>query len=197
MVSGSWLKQLAAPSIALVGALSLAAYGQSSPSSGATGTPESVLPRSFIVSVRVVEEFFPEVTKEASTQPKRDRGRNPKATRSVIYANDTNSKKVTITVDQVPSETDASSAYEQAVEKSKIPGFKPVSVLNVGQKAFAGTVTMGAETHVGLGALVGRLIVGVTLAGCDATSDNVAKLVALTHKEEAAARAAVGASGDQ
>ena len=67
MGSGSWLKQLAAPSIALVGALSLAAYGQSSPSSGATSTPESVLPRSFIVSVRVVEEFFPEVTKEAST----------------------------------------------------------------------------------------------------------------------------------
>ena len=58
-------------------------------------------------------------------------------------------------------------------------------------------MTIGAETHVGLGALVGRLIVGVTLAGCDATPDNVAKLVALTHKEEAAARAAVGASGDQ
>lgn len=72
---------------------------------------------------------------------------NPKATRSVIYANDDNSKKVTITVDQYESVTDASSAYEQAIEKSKIPGFKPLSVSNVGQKAFAGTVTIGAETR--------------------------------------------------
>lgn len=122
---------------------------------------------------------------------------NPKATRSVIYATGDSSKKVTITVDQYESSTDASSAYEQAVEKSKIPGFKSVSVPNVGQEAFAGTVTMGAETHVGLGALAGKLIVGVTLAGYDATPDNIAKLVALALKEEAAVRAALGASGDQ
>ena len=104
---------------------------------------------------------------------------------------------MTISVDQYESSTEASSAYEQAIEKSKIPGFTPVSVPNLGQKAFAGTVTMGAETHVGLGALVGKLIVGVTLAGYDATPDNVAKLVALAHKEDAAARAALSASGDQ
>jgi hypothetical protein len=83
------------------------------------------------------------------------------------------------------------------LRRVKIPGFKPLSVSNVGQKAFAGTVTMGAETHVGFGALVGKLIVGVTLAGFDATPNNVAKLVALAHKEDAAARAALGASGDQ
>ena len=58
-------------------------------------------------------------------------------------------------------------------------------------------MTMRAETHVGLGALVGKLIVGVTLAGYDATPDNIAKLVAVARKEEAAARAAQGASGDQ
>ena len=56
---------------------------------------------------------------------------------------------------------------------------------------------MGAETHVGLGALVGKLITGVTLAGYDATPENVAKLFALANKEDAAARAALGASGDQ
>ncbi|MGC1323198.1 MAG: hypothetical protein WA849_13520 [Candidatus Udaeobacter sp.] len=67
----------------------------------------------------------------------------------------------------------------------------------MGQKAFAGMVTMGAETHIGLGALVGKLIVGVTLAGYDATPDNVAKLVALAQKEDAAARVALSASGDQ
>jgi hypothetical protein len=156
-----------------------------------------VLSRNFVVPLSVVDEFYPQVAQEASTGQNVTAVGNPQATRSVIYANDDNSKKVTVTVDQYESETDASSAYEQAVEKSKIPGFKPVSVSNVGQKAFAGTVTMGAETHVGLGALVGKLIVGVTLAGFDATPDNVAKLVTLAQKEDAAARAALGASGDQ
>jgi hypothetical protein len=197
MSSGSWLKQLAAPSIALVEALSLVAYGQSSPSIGANTTPEPVLPRSFVVLLRVVEEFFPEVTKEASTGQNSTAVGNPKATRSVIYTNTDGSKKVTITVDQYENSTDTSSAYEQAVEKSKIPGFKPVSVPNLGQKAFAGTVTMGAETHVGLGALAGKVIVGVTLAGYDPTPDNVTKLVAVARKEDAAARAALSASGDQ
>ena len=196
-MGGSRLERLAALSIAVVGALSLAAYGQSSPSSGTTSSSDSVLPRNFVVPLSVVDEFFPQVTQEASTGQNLTAVGNPKATRSVIYATGESSKKVTITVDQYESSTDASSAYEQAVEKSKIPGFKSVSVPNVGQEAFAGTVTMGAETHVGLGALAGKLIVGVTLAGYDATPDNIARLVALARKEEAAARATLGASGDQ
>lgn len=197
MNSGSRLARLAALSIAVVEALSLAAYGQSSPSSGTTSTSDSLLSLNFVVPLSVVDVFYPQATQEASTGQNLTAVGNPKATRSVIYANDDNSKKVTITVDQYDNSTDASSAYEQAVEKSKIPGFKPASISNVGQKAFAGTVTMGAETHVGLGALVGKLIVGVTLAGYDATPDNVAKLVAIAHKEDAAARAALDASGDQ
>jgi hypothetical protein len=191
------MERLAAASIVLAGVLSPAAHGQSSPLSSATSTPESVLPRSFVVSLSAVEEFFPEVTKEVSTGQNSTAVGNPKTTRSVIYANDDSSKKVTISVDHYENTTDAASAYEQAVEKSKIPGFKSVSVSNVGQKAFAGTVTMGAETHVGLGALVGKLIVGVTLAGYDVTPDNVAKLVSLAHKEDAAARTASGASENQ
>ena len=197
MNSGSRLIRIAALSIAVVEALLVPAYGQSSPSSGTISTSDSVLSRDFVVPLSVVDEFYPQVTREGSTGQNLTAVGNPKATRSVIYVNDDNSKKVTITVDQYESATDASSAYEQAVEKSKIPGFKPISVSLVAQKAFAGTVTMGAETHVGLGALVGKLIVGVTLAGYDATPDNVAKLVALAHKEDAAARAALGASGDQ
>jgi hypothetical protein len=197
MNSGSRPAWLAALSIAVVEAILQAAYGQSSPSSGTTSATASVLSRNFVVPLSVVDEFYPQVAQEASTGQNVTAVGNPKATRSVIYANDDNSKKVTITVDQYDSETDASSAYEQAVEKSKIPGFRPLSVSNVGQKAFAGTVTMDAETHVGLGALIGKLIVGVTLAGFDATPDNVAKLVTLAHKEDAAVRAALGASGDQ
>jgi len=197
MNRGSRPAWLAALSIAVAGVLLLAAHGQSSPSGSTTSTSDSVLSRNFVVPLSVVDELYPQVAREASTGQNVTAVGNPRATRSVIYANDDNSKKVTITVDQYESETDASSAYEQAVEKSKIPGFKSVSVPNVGQEAFAGTVTMGAETHVGLGALAGKLIVGVTLAGYDATPDNIAKLVALARKEEAAARAALGASGDQ
>ena len=195
--SVSRLERLVALSVALVGALSLAANGQSSPSRSITNASESVLPRSFVVSLSVVDEFFPDVTRETTTGQNSTAVGNPKNTRSVIYANRDSSKKVTITVDQYESSTDASSAYKQAVEKSKIPGFKPVSVANVGEDAFAGTVTKGSETHVGLGALVGKLIVGVTLAGYDATPDNVTKLVALARKEDAAARTSLSASGDQ
>jgi hypothetical protein len=149
MNSGSRLARLAALSIAVVEAFLLAAHGQSSLSSGTTSASDSVLSRNFVVPLSVVDEFYPQVTREASTGQNLTAVGNPKATRSVIYPNDDNSKKVTITVNRSESGTDASSAYEQAVEKSKIPGFKPVSVSKVGQKAFAGTVTMGAETHVG------------------------------------------------
>jgi hypothetical protein len=175
----------------------LAAYGQSSPSSGTTSTSNSILPRNFVIPLSVVDEFFPQVTQEASTGQNLTAVGNPKATRSVVYVNGDSSMKVTITVDQYESAADASSAYQQAVEKSKIPGFKSVSVPNVGQEAFAGTVTMDAETHVGLGALDGKLILGVTLAGYDATPNNTAKLVAVARKEDAAAKAVLGASGSR
>ena len=72
------MERLAAPSIALAGVLSLTAHGETSPLSSATSTPESVLPRSFVVSLSAVEEFFPEVTKEVVTRPKLDRCRQSK-----------------------------------------------------------------------------------------------------------------------
>jgi hypothetical protein len=58
-------------------------------------------------------------------------------------------------------------------------------------------VVAGAETHVGLGALDGTLIVGATLAGYDATPNNIAQLVALASTEDAAAKAALGVSGSR
>jgi hypothetical protein len=147
MNRGSRPAWLAALSIAVAGVLLLAAHGQSSPSGGTTSTSDSVLSRNFVIPLSVVDEFYPQVAQDASTGQNVTAVGNPKASRSVIYANDDNSKKVTITVDQYESVTDASSAYEQAIEKSKIPGFKPLSISNVGQKAFAGTVTIGAETR--------------------------------------------------
>jgi hypothetical protein len=107
----------------------------------------------------------------------------------VIYETGDGSKKVTITVDRYRSASEASSAYEQAVQKSQsVPGFRPVPVPTLGQQTFAGTVTMGAETHIGLGALDHKLIVGATLAGYDATPDNTTKLVAVARMQRAAAK---------
>ena len=151
-----------------------------------------MLPRKVVVPISMVNRFFPEVTREASTGRNLTAVANAKATRSVIYANSDSSKKVTITVDEYQTASDASSAYQEAVAKSKtVPGFKPVFAENLGQNAFVGTVTQGAETHIGLGTLQGLLIVGATLAGYDPTPENTAKLVSLIREEERAAKAAM------
>jgi hypothetical protein len=193
MHSGPHLKRFAPLLIAITGSLPLAGYGQSAPpGNGTTSTPGSVLPRKVVVPISVVNRFFSQVTQEASTGQNLTAAGNPKATRSVIYANSDSSKKVTITVDHYASPTDASLAYQEAVQKSKtVPGFKPVSAPDLGQNAFIGTVTRGDETHIGLGTLQGTLVVGATLLGYDPTPDNIAKLVSVTREEEAAAKAAL------
>jgi hypothetical protein len=101
----------------------------------------------------------------------------------VFFENRSGSKRVTITVDSYADAGAASSAYATALEKSKIPGFKPLKVPNLGDKTFAGTVTIGNETHVGIGVLLGDLIVGATLAGFDASQANVSQLVDMTRAE--------------
>jgi hypothetical protein len=151
-----------------------------------------MLPRDVVVPIITVNRLFPEVTNEASTGRNLTAVANAKATRSVIYANGDSSKKVTITVDEYSTASDASSAYQEAVAKSKtVPGFKPVPAENLGQNAFVGTVTQGGETHIGLGALHGTLVVGTTLAGYDLTPENTARLVSLTREEERVAKAAM------
>ena len=123
-----------------------------------------MLPRKTVVAISTVNCFFPEVTGELSTGHNLTAVANAQATRSVIYANGDISKKVTITVDQYPTTSDAAAAYKEAVAKSKtVPGFKPVPGENLNQDAFVGTVTQGAETHIGAGALHVPLIVGATL----------------------------------
>ena len=181
--------------IALIGILSLNVYAQSpSQSAAATSAPGSLLSREVVVPLSVVNRFFSEITREATTGQNLTAVGNAKATRSVIYANGDSSKKVTITVDQYASSSDASSAYQEAVQKSKtVPGFKPIPAENLGQNAFIGTVTQGGETHIGLGALDGTVIVGVTLAGFDPTPDIIDKLISMTREEEGVAKTAVAA----
>jgi hypothetical protein len=192
MHRGLQLTLLASLLIALIGTLSLAAYGQSVSPGSTTTAAESVLPRNIIVAMSVVNRFFPEVTQEASTGQNLTAVGKPKATRSVIYANSDSSKKVTITVDLYATSSDASSAYQEAVRKSRIvPGFKPVAAPNLGQNAFIGTVTQGTETHIGLGALKSTPVVGATLVGYEPAPETTAKLVSLTAEEEAVAKAAL------
>ena len=181
--------------IALVGILSLNVYAQSpSQSAAATSASGSLLSREVVVPLSVVNRFFPEITREATTGQNLTAVGNAKATRSVIYANSDSSKKVTITVDQYASSSDASSAYQEAVQKSKtVAGFKPIPAENLGQNAFIGTVTQGGETHIGLGAWDSTLIVGATLAGFDPTPDIIDKLISMTREEEGLAKTAVAA----
>jgi hypothetical protein len=61
----------------------------------------------------------------------------------------------------------------------------------------SGYDALGCGDARGIGVLVGKMIVGVTLAGYDAPPQNVTKLIALIRKENAATRAALAASGDQ
>jgi len=106
----------------------------------------------------------------------------------VIFSTKDGSKKVTLSVAEYGNPSDASSAYQQAVQKSQLPEFNPIAVSNVGQQVFAGTVAQGAETQVGLTALNGTLIVGATLAGFDATTENMGKLAELARKEVSEAK---------
>ena len=139
--------------------------------------------------------MFPDVTNEVNTGYNLTAVANAKATRSVIYANSNSFKKVTITVDQYPTATDASTAYRKAVEKSKtVPGFRTMTAKNLDQNTFIGTVTQGEETHIGLGELHGTIIVAATLAGYDPKPKNIAKLISLTREEESAAKSALHAS---
>ena len=170
--------------------------GEQTPSPGTGGVRAhgAVLARDVIVPLPVVTRFFPEATQEMSTGQNATAVRNPEATRSVIYTNGDKSKKVTISVDQYATSSDALAAYEEAVQKSRsVPGFRPIDAPNLGPQAFIGTVTQGTETHIGLGALRGTLVVGVTLVGYEASAATTAKLVSLAREEEKAADAIVDA----
>ncbi len=180
---------LAAASMALTIAMltSMAGCGSSS----AAGATSSLLPRNFVILVNLVNQYFDAITQQESTGEDSIAQGNPVATRAVFFINDAGTLLVTITADRYRNTSDAASAYQTALQKSEaVPGFTPISIPPVGQQSFAGSVTQGTETHVGLGALDGKFVFGATLAGFDATSDNVANLVGLARAQNAAIDAA-------
>jgi hypothetical protein len=190
MHTGSTLRLHVLPLVGIAAILSMAAYGQAiSPDAGSATASDSLLAREVVIPISTVRRFFPQVDQEARTGPHLTAVGGPKGTRSVIYANSNNSKKVTITVDQYMSSNDASSAYEEAFQKSKaVPGFTPISAPNLGQNAFMATVTRGEETRIGFGALRGNLILGITVVGYHPTPGTIVRLSSLAREEEAAAK---------
>ncbi|GAB4051240.1 hypothetical protein [Catellatospora paridis] len=149
----------------------------------------ALLPRDVVLGLNQVQPFFPDVTKEAATGWNSTASGNPTATRSVAYTNDDGSKKVTISVDEYATPADAATGYQKAVELSRaVPDVKAVPVPSLGEQAFAGSVTQHGQTHVGLGVLDGKLVLGATIAGYEATPDNIAKLTELARAEVTAAK---------
>jgi hypothetical protein len=73
----------------------------------ATNVTGSTLPRNVVVPLSAVNRFFPEISQEASSGQNLTAAGNPTATMSAIYATSDGSKKVTITVDQYGSPSDA------------------------------------------------------------------------------------------
>jgi hypothetical protein len=162
----------------------------------ATLAEAGLLPCNIIVPLGVVNRYFPEVTIETSMGPDATALGNPVATRAVMYGSSDGAQRVTISVDRYPTAADASAAYQQAVSGSQAaPGFSLLPAPDLGEQAYAGTSTNGEETHVGLGSLNGELIVAATIAGFDATSDNIAKLIGLAREEQNAAQAGLASAG--
>jgi hypothetical protein len=184
-------------SVAAIALLSLAACGDDSSSTTTTTASAALLPRNTVVPVSVVTQYFPDVTKEASTGPNETSVGKPIASRSVVFASADGKKKVTLSVDQYASASDAAAAYQTAVQGSKAaPGFKPAASPNLGQEAFAGTSQVGAEMHFGLGARDGRLIMSATHAGdISVTPDNSNNLISLGGVELTTAKQVLGPSG--
>ena len=113
--------------VSTIALISLAACGNA-----AAASPSS-LPRNTVVSVSVVTQHFPNVTKEASTGPNETSVGKPLASRSVVFSSADGKKKVTVSVDQYASASDAAAAYQTAVQGSKAaPGFKPAATPKLG-----------------------------------------------------------------
>jgi predicted small lipoprotein YifL len=174
--------------LAAIALLSLAACGDAAP---------PLLPRDTVVPVGAVTQYFPDVTKEGSTGPNETSVGKPIASRSVVFLSADGKKKVTVSIDQYASASDATSAYQTAVQGSKAaPGFNPAAAPSLGEEAFAGTSQVGAEMHFGLGARDGRLIVSATHAGdIPVTPDNTSNLISLGGAELTTAKQLLGPSG--
>jgi len=168
-------------------AFSLAASAQDEPGIPTTSTAASrsdaELPRSMFVSLKAVKEFFPEVSRQQNVaEPTASPGK-PLATRMMVYASGNGAKEVFLAISHYETPNDSGLAYQETTRKTQLPEFNPIAVSNVGQQVFGGIITQGAQTQISLYTLDDTLIVTTTLAGYDASTENISKLVELTRKE--------------
>jgi len=144
-----------------------------------------------IVGLDVVRRYFPPMSTVRADGVNQNAVGHPEKTRLVVYSDDDGARLVTLSLDRHTDATAAGAAYGLAVEGSRaVESFTLLASPALGEQAFAGTVTQAGETHVGLGALSGRLVVGATVAGFDASDETVAHLTALAREQMTAAAAA-------
>ena len=181
--------QVAWIAVVLLAGLTLVARAQDESSNAPAGNPsDSLLSHNVVVPLKVVKEFFPTLARQHSDVNSAAVGK-PMATRMEIYSSRDGLQNVTLTVDQYKAGSEALVAYQEALQKSQSPEFNPISISNIGQQVFAGTVTRGSETRTTVTSLDGALIVGATLTGFDASTDNIGKLGELARREVAEAHA--------
>jgi hypothetical protein len=175
-------------SLAAVALLSLAAAGD------AAAQSLTLLSRDTVVPLSAVTGQFPDVTVESGMGLNETVVGAPVASISVVFLSSDGKKKVTLSMDQYASESDAAAAYKTAVDASiGAPGFKPAASPNLGQESFAGSSQVGAEMHFGLGARDGRLIMSATHAGdIPVTPENANNLASLGGATLAAAQQVLG-----
>ena len=177
----------------LVGALSLQARAQEPVGDAGTASspPEVTVRHDMFVSLKTVRDFFPTITRtnaeEGSTGPGK-----PEATRTVAYTTADRGQRVALTVAEYDTAGDALSGYQEALSKSQSSELNPIAISNVGQQVFANTITQGGATSVVMTSLDGSLIVGATMAGYEASTDNISKLAGLVRAEVTQAHKHIG-----
>lgn len=98
------------------------------------------LPRDTVVPASAVAQVFPEVTKEAGTEPNQTSVGNATASIPVIFTSPDGRKKITLSVDQYASAADAAAAFATAVKASEVaPGDKQAETPDPGEEALAGS----------------------------------------------------------
>ncbi|HZZ00559.1 MAG TPA: hypothetical protein VFE36_13400, partial [Candidatus Baltobacteraceae bacterium] len=137
-----------------------------------------------VLDLATVRSFFPDVTHLAKSGADTTAQGHPSATRSALYESADGTKRVTISVDRYGTDSGAAAAYALALQKSEaVSGFTLLKVPQLGQRTFAGTVTQSGETHIGIGVLMGKLVVGTTLAGFNASHSSISRLVSMSRAE--------------
>lgn len=170
----------------MLGTLSLKVYAQEEagtpPTTNTVSAPEPTLRRDMFVSLSVVKELFPAVSRYTSAVHSTPFGK-PVATRLQEYTSNDGSQKVSLSVDQYTNPGEALSAYQEADQKSQSDETNSIAISNVGQQVFAYTITKAGGTRIAITSVDGLLVVGATLTGYEATTDNIAMLGDLTRKE--------------